>query len=105
MHTSTIGLAGFPVGELLNIDYANVEATARTIAENPDVVLGAKVRETIAFVGNNGIEPLKRAIAAVELSGTKGRVMCHIGNAPGDLSVLVNLLRPGDILTHPYSSL
>ena len=105
VHISTIGLAGFPVGELLNIDYANVEATARTIAENPDVVLGAKVRETIAFVGNNGIEPLKRAIAAVELSGTKGRVMCHIGNAPGDLSVLVNLLRPGDILTHPYSSL
>jgi dihydroorotase len=105
VHISTIGLAGFPVGELLDIDYANVEATARTIAENPDTVLGAKVRETVAFVGKNGIEPLKRAIAAVELAGTKGRVMCHIGNAPGDLSELVNLLRPGDILTHPYSSL
>jgi dihydroorotase len=105
VHISTIGLAGFPVGELLDIAYANVEATARTIAENPDTVLGAKVRETVAFVGKNGIEPLKRAIAAVELAGTKGRVMCHIGNAPGDLSELVNLLRPGDILTHPYSSL
>ncbi len=105
VHISTIGLAGFPVGELLNIDYANVDAAARTIAENPDIVLGAKVRETLAFVGNNGIEPLKRAILAVERSGTKGRVMCHIGNAPGDLSVLVDTLRPGDILTHPYSSL
>lgn len=105
VHISTIGLAGFPVGELLDIDYANVEATARTIAENPDTVLGAKVRETVAFVGKNGIEPLKRAIAAVELAGTKGRVMCHLGNAPGDLSTLVSLLRPGDILTHPYSSL
>ncbi len=31
--------------------------------------------------------------------------MCHIGNAPGDLSVLVDTLRPGDILTHPYSAL
>ncbi|WNV10294.1 amidohydrolase/deacetylase family metallohydrolase [Tardiphaga sp. 709] len=105
VHISTIGLAGFPVGELLNIDYANVDAAARTIAENPDLVLGAKVRETLAFVGNNGIEPLKRAILAVERSGTKGRVMCHIGNAPGDLSVLVDTLRPGDILTHPYSAL
>lgn len=105
VHISTIGLAGFPVGELLNIDYADIDAAARTIAENQDIVLGAKVRETLAFVGNNGIEPLKRAIAAVERSGTKGRVMCHIGNAPGDLSVLVDTLRPGDILTHPYSAL
>jgi dihydroorotase len=105
VHISTIGLAGFPVGELLNIDYADVDAAARTIAENADIALGAKVRETLAFVGNNGIEPLRRAIAAVERSGTKGRVMCHIGNAPGDLSVLVDTLRPGDILTHPYSAL
>jgi dihydroorotase len=29
--------------------------------------------------------------------------MCHIGNAPGDLSALLDLLRPGDILTHAYS--
>ncbi len=26
-------------------------------------------------------------------------------NAPGDLSALVDTLRPGDILTHPYSAL
>jgi dihydroorotase len=31
------------------------------------------------------------------------RVMCHIGDAPGDLSRLLDLLRPGDILTHTYS--
>lgn len=63
------------------------------------------MRESLAIVGDNGIEPLKRAIEAVELSGTGGRVMCHIGDAPGDLQVLVNQLRPGDILTQPYSSL
>ncbi|MDH2399937.1 amidohydrolase/deacetylase family metallohydrolase [Bradyrhizobium sp. SSUT18] len=105
VNISVIGLAGFPVGENVNIKYADADATARTIAENQDIVLGAKVRETLALVGDNGIEPLKRAIEAVELSGTKGRVMCHIGDAPGDLQVLVNQLRPGDILTHPYSSL
>jgi dihydroorotase len=105
VHISTIGLAGFPVGEMLNIDYADVDALARTIAENPNIALGAKVRETLAFVGSNGTEPLKRAITAVERAGTNGRVMCHIGDAPGDLSVLLDMLRPGDILTHPYSSL
>ena len=29
--------------------------------------------------------------------------MCHIGNAPGNLSDLLDLLRPGDVLTHAYS--
>jgi len=54
-------------------------------------------------VGPNGIEPLRMARLAAERSGTKARVMCHIGNAPGDLRDLLNLLRPGDILTHAYS--
>jgi dihydroorotase len=30
--------------------------------------------------------------------------MCHIGKAPGELSDLLDMLRPGDILTHTYSS-
>ena len=29
--------------------------------------------------------------------------MCHIGDAPGPLEALLDLLRPGDILTHAYS--
>jgi len=29
--------------------------------------------------------------------------MCHIGAAPGSLADLLDLLRPGDILTHAYS--
>ena len=103
VHISSIGLAGFPVGESLNIDYADVDAAARTVAENRDVVLGIKVRESQNVVGANGLEPLKRGILAAERAGTGARVMCHIGDAPGDLSALLDLLRPGDILTHAYS--
>jgi dihydroorotase len=104
VHISSIGLSGFPVGEMLNIDYADVDQAAKTVAENHEIVLGVKVRESIDVVGANGIEPLKRAVAACERSGVKGaRVMCHIGNAPGDLSALLDTLRPGDILTHSYS--
>jgi dihydroorotase len=106
VNISSIGLTGFPVGEAINIDHVNVDLAARTLAENADIGLGIKVRETLAFVGQNGIEPLRRAILATERSGVKGaRVMCHIGNAPGDLSTLLDLLRPGDVLTHPYSAL
>jgi dihydroorotase len=103
VHISSIGLAGFPVGEELNLDYADVDAAAKTVAENPDVCLGVKVRISKNVVGANGLEPLKRAIAAAQRAGNRARVMCHIGDAPGDLTELLQLLRPGDILTHTYS--
>jgi dihydroorotase len=103
VHISRIGLAGFPVGETLNIKYADVDAAARCVAENSDVVLGVKVRISRSVVGTNELEPLRRAIRATEAAGTNARVMCHIGDAPGNLSTLLDLLRPGDILTHTYS--
>jgi dihydroorotase len=103
VHISSIGLAGFPVGEELNLDYMDVEAAARTVAENADIAVGVKVRMTKSIVGANGLEPLKRAIAAAERAGGGARVMCHIGDAPGDLAQLLDLLRQGDILTHTYS--
>jgi dihydroorotase len=103
LHISNMGLAGFPVGESLNMDYADVELAARTVAENRDIVLGLKVRISKNVVGGNGLAPLQRAIAAAERAGGGARVMCHIGDAPGDLSALLSLLRPGDVLTHAYS--
>jgi dihydroorotase len=103
VHISSIGLAGFPVGEALNLDYMDVDAAAKTVAENAEVCLGVKVRISRNVVGVNGLEPLKRAIAAAERAGGGARVMCHIGDAPGDLTDLLNLMRPGDILTHTYS--
>ncbi len=104
VHISSIGLSGFPVGEMLNIDYADIDQAAKTLAENHELVLGVKVRESLDLVGSNGLEPLKRAVLACERSGVKGaRVMCHIGNAPGELGALLDTLRPGDILTHSYS--
>jgi dihydroorotase len=104
VHIASIGLAGgLAPGEMLNIDYANVDGCAKVVAENPDVVLGVKVRITDSVVGQNGLEPLRRAIRAAELAGKGVRVMCHIGAAPGNLSDLLDLLRPGDVLTHAYS--
>jgi dihydroorotase len=102
VHIGNVGLAGFPVGEMLNIDYADVELCAKTVAENQDVVVGVKVRESMNVVGDHGLEPLRRAIEAAEMAGTGARVMCHIGDAP-DISQLLDLLRPGDILTHSYA--
>jgi dihydroorotase len=103
IHISYPGLAEFP-WEMRDIRYAAAELAARVVAENPDLVLGVKVRPSGDVAGESGIEPLRRAIQAAEQSGTKARVMCGVGAAPGELPALLDLLRPGDILTHAYTS-
>jgi dihydroorotase len=105
VHIANMGLAGFPVPELYNIDYARADDAARAIAENADMVLGAKVRMSENVVAKHGLEPLKRAIQACERAGTGGKIMCHIGGVEtGQLmSQILDLLRPGDVLTHAYS--
>jgi len=105
IHIANAGLASFPVAELTNIDVANVDTAAKAIAENADLALGAKVRMSENIIAHNGIEPLKRAIAACEKAGTGGRVMVHIGGVETRalMTEILDLLRPGDILTHCYT--
>ena len=105
VHVALAGLAGFPVPELYNIDYAQAETAARVVAENADMVLGVKVRMSENVIARHGLEPLKRAIKACELSGVPSRVMCHIGGV-SDLALMsqiLDLFRPGDVLTHCFS--
>src|SRR6266496_2695642 len=67
VHIANMGLAGFPVAELYNIDFAQPDVAARTVAENADIVLGVKVRMSENVIAQNGLVPLKRAIQACEL--------------------------------------
>ena len=105
IHIANAGLAPFPVPELYNIDFAQVDACAKALAENADLALGVKVRMSENVIAKNGTEPLKRAILAAERSGTGGKIMCHIGGVEtGELMAqILDLLRPGDVLTHAYS--
>ena len=105
VHIAVHGLTGFPVPELYNVDFAQADTAAKAIAENADFVLGAKVRMSENVIAKHGIEPLKRAILACERSGTGGKIMCHIGGVetPELMSLILNTLRTGDILTHAYS--
>ena len=105
VHIANIGLTPFPLPELYNLDYAQVEACAKTVAENADIAIGVKVRMSENVIARNGSEPLKRAIQACEMAGTGGRVMVHIGGVENVALMveILDLLRPGDILTHAYS--
>ena len=88
----------FIVGQTRTRLYAFVHIAA-------DIALGAKVRMSENIIAKHGTEPLKRAILACEKSGTGAKIMCHIGGVEtGELmSQILDLLRPGDILTHAYS--
>jgi len=107
VHIAVMGLATFPVPELYNIDFAQVELAARAVAENADFVLGVKVRMSENVIARHGTEPLKRAIAACVASGVPAKIMCHIGGVADRalMSQILDLLRPGDVLTHCYSGL
>ena len=63
-------------------------------------LLGLKVRQSQEIVGELGLEPMK---AALELAGELDvPLMVHITNPPCPLDELIDLLRPGDIVTHAY---
>lgn len=105
IHIGLTGLSGFPVPELFNIDYAQVGAAARAVAENADMVLGVKVRMSENVIASHGMEPLKRGIAACVESGVPARMMVHIGGVQSRqlMSQILDAMRPGDVLTHCYS--
>ena len=105
VHIANNGLSAFPVAELYNIDNAQVDACAMALAENPDFLVGVKVRMSENVIFKHGIEPLKRAIKACELCGWPAKMMVHIGGVESSelMSAILDLLRPGDVLTHAFS--
>jgi dihydroorotase len=105
VHIANAGLTPFPVPELYNIDFAQVDAAAKAVAENADIALGVKVRMSENVIAKHGLVPLQRAITACEKAGGGAKIMCHIGGVetPKLMSDILDLLRPGDVLTHAYS--
>ena len=101
VHIANIGLAGFPVPELYNIDFAQVDAAAaRAVAENADMVLGVKVRMSENVIAKHGLEPLKRAITACEI---RRRRQGHVPyRRRGDARADVADPRPAAPRRHPH---
>src|SRR5499433_3065530 len=105
LHIANNGLSAFPVAELYNIDNAQVDSCAMALAENPDFLIGVKVRMSENVIFKHGLEPLKRGIQACEMCGWPAKMMVHIGGVETRelMSQILDLMRPGDILTHCFS--
>ena len=68
--------------------------------ERHDWLVGVKVLASASHTGSFGIEAVKLARKAAELVGKP--LMLHVGNAPPLIDDVLELLRPGDIVTHTY---
>lgn len=97
LNISKIGLVGENY-ECANLAYLDVDIFRRLVDEHRDIVVGAKVRMGTPTVGENGLEPLRRARRAADECGLP--LMVHVAVAPPEIRDVLSLMRSGDILTH-----
>ena len=107
----TIGISGGPqtlldphsVGELQDLRFAQVEEAVQCIRDNPNIVLGVKIRIDHEISGEaNTIPALERARTVADMTGSF--VMVHVARVPIPLAKVFEYLRPGDIVTHIFHS-
>jgi dihydroorotase len=87
------------VGELNDINNADVGLTRGMIAKHRDYIIGVKARLSKSVAGTNDLEGLRRAQAAAGHLP----VMIHIGQSVSPMRAILPLLKRGDIVTHMYA--
>jgi dihydroorotase len=78
---------------------ADVAAARAALARHRDWIVGVKVRLSQTVVGNRDLEALR---LARQVAGPLP-VMLHVGQTFSPLPALLELLQPGDIVTHIYA--
>lgn len=91
------GLDNMP--EDLDPAHFDVVAIRECLQKYPELV-GLKIRTSAAIVKELGYGPVKAAVAIAEQLGT--HVLVHSTDPPGTFSELLDILNPGDVLTHMY---
>jgi dihydroorotase len=101
VNLSAIGIVGTSRGgELSHFPYADPEGCARTIAENPDLAIGVKLRYGPGIVWEYTTAPVKLARKTAAMAGVP--LMIHITDSPIPLPDILAEMAPGDIVTHCY---
>ena len=93
------GLPGLGGGHASRPELCDLPGTVRAF-ERHDWLVGVKVLASASHTGSFGLEAVKLARKAAELVGKP--LMLHVGNAPPLIDDVLELLRPGDIVTHTY---
>ncbi|HJM89763.1 MAG TPA: amidohydrolase/deacetylase family metallohydrolase [Dehalococcoidia bacterium] len=94
------GLPNLGGGHSSRPELVSLGSTVEAAERHAGWVRGIKVQASSSHAGMFGIEAVKIARKAADLTALP--VMAHIGNAPPVLDETLSLLRAGDIVTHAY---
>lgn len=104
LNISFPGIFGFDkdvqIGEATARSMLPVHHCVDKIEANRDRIIGVKVRIGGLVTGDLGLGALELALEAANAVDLP--LMTHIGHPPPSYSDVVDMLRPGDILTHCY---
>ncbi len=104
LHISFAGIYGFSrtimVGESENYRLMAPADCAEVADKNRDLIVGIKVRVGRNSSGDQGTAPLNAALQVAEQVGMP--LMAHIDHPPPSYEEVVDMLRPGDVLTHAF---
>lgn len=104
LHVSFAGIYAFSrtvmVGESHDMRLMAGREAAKVARDNPDLVIGIKVRVGRHASGPAGIAPLDVALDVADATGLP--LMVHIDEPPPTYAAVVDRMRPGDILTHCF---
>ncbi len=104
LHVSFAGIFGFSktimVGESENVRLMAPAECAEVADKNRDLIVGIKVRVGRNSSGDQGTAPLHAALQVAEQVGMP--LMAHIDHPPPSYEEVVDMLRPGDVLTHCF---
>lgn len=104
LHVSFAGIFAFSntimVGESHDARLMAPVDAVRVARSDPDNIIGIKVRIGRHASGPSGIDPLVVALQVADETGLP--LMCHIDEPPPSYEAVVDMLRPGDVLTHCF---
>ncbi len=103
LYIATSDFIAHRLGFATNPKNQDIDRATAVIEENRDIVVGFKVRPTLKK-GDSSSPVMDTALPLAEKYDLP--IMVHLGRFPADevlpTEVLLNLLRPGDIITHAY---
>lgn len=90
-----------PEADFLKGVRAGLDATGQAVVDNRDILLGIKLQVGSNMNGRYSLDLLKMARELCDKF--KLPLMAHISFAPPETTEVMELLRPGDIVTHAYN--
>lgn len=94
------GLPNLGGGHSSRPELLDLPGVVKAFDRHGDWLLGVKVLASASHTGAYGEQAVRMARKAADLVGKP--LMLHIGNAPPVVDDVLDLLRPGDIVTHAY---